>query len=71
MQLISKIKNAANDVVPTIRIHSLLVYKLHLDLMTSCKFLIIMTHSLVTLSKKPKHNDTWHNDTQNNDTEHN
>jgi hypothetical protein len=38
MQLISEIKNVANDVVPTIRICSLLIYKRHLDPMTSRKF---------------------------------
>ncbi len=36
--LISKaIKKVANDVVPMIHIFSLLIYKRHLDLMTSCK----------------------------------
>ncbi len=41
VRLISEmIKNVANDVVPTICIFSLLIYKQHLDLMTSCKLLI-------------------------------
>ncbi len=34
------IKNVANDVVPTICIFSLLIYRRHLDLMTSRKLLI-------------------------------
>ncbi len=37
------IENVANDVVPTICIFSLLVYKRHLDPMTSCKSLILAT----------------------------
>ncbi len=41
VRLISeRIKNVANDVVPTICIFSLLIYKQHLDLMTSHKSLI-------------------------------
>ena len=41
MWLISEIKNVANDVVPMIRVRSLLVYKQHLDLTTSRKFLLL------------------------------
>ncbi len=41
MQLISEIKNVANDVVPTDHICSLLVYKRQLDLTTSRKFSIL------------------------------
>jgi len=41
VRLISEvIKNVANDVVPMICIFSLLIYKRHLDLMTSHKLLI-------------------------------
>jgi hypothetical protein len=36
--LITEIKNVANDGALTNRIQSLLIYKWHLDLMTSCKF---------------------------------
>jgi hypothetical protein len=43
VRLISEIKNVANDVIPMIHIRSLLVYKQHLDPMTSRKFLIILT----------------------------
>ncbi len=44
MGLISEmIKNVASDVVPTIHIFSLLIYKRHLDLMTSHKPLIVST----------------------------
>ncbi len=39
--LISEIKNVANDVVPMICIFSLLVYKRHLDPLTSHKSPII------------------------------
>jgi hypothetical protein len=46
MRLISEIKNVANDVVPTIHIHSQLVAKRHLDLLTSHKFLIIVCFSM-------------------------
>ncbi len=42
MKLISEvIKNVANAVVPTICIFSLLIYKQHVDLMTSRKLLIL------------------------------
>jgi len=40
------IKNVANDVVPTICIFSLLVYKWHLDLMTSRKSFILATEKI-------------------------
>jgi hypothetical protein len=41
MRFISRmIKNVANDIVLAICIFSLLIYKGHLDLMTSCKYLI-------------------------------
>ncbi len=43
MQLNSKIKNVANDVVHTIPIHSLLVNKQHLELTISREFLIEFT----------------------------
>ncbi len=40
VRLISEvIKNVANDIVPMICIFCLLIYKRHLDLMTSCKLL--------------------------------
>ncbi len=42
MSLISGIKNVANGGVLTIRICSLLIYKLHLDLTTSRKFPIVL-----------------------------
>ncbi len=38
------IKNVASDIVPTIRIFSLLIYKQHLDLTTSRKPLIVSTN---------------------------
>ncbi len=43
MQLNSEIKSVANDVVPTIHIHSLLVNKQHLELTISREFHIEFT----------------------------
>jgi hypothetical protein len=52
VRLISEvIKNVANDVVPTICSFSLLLYKRHLDPMTSRKLLIIAMLSLSMYQK--------------------